>query len=82
MGNPRASMNIKGGIEGIARNLKEMLTGDFAIRFDIGLYNGQHKMDSALQIPNEPNFMFSGVEEQTMQQKQNDLFNPTNSSAN
>lgn len=81
-GKPTWIYEHQDGIEGIAKDLKEMLTADFAIRFDIGLYNGQHNMDTALHIPDEPKLMSPVTEEHTIKHRQQDLFIPTNSNAN
>ncbi|CAN1575343.1 AdoMet_MTases domain containing protein [Flavobacteriaceae bacterium] len=81
-GKPTWIYQHQDGIEGIAKDLKEMLTADFATRFDIGLYNGQHNLETRLHTLYEPKQMSSVSEEQTIQQKQQDLFTPTNSKAN
>jgi N12 class adenine-specific DNA methylase len=81
-GKPTWIYQHQDGIPGISKDLKEMLTADFATRFDIGLYNGQHNLETRLHTLDEPKQMSSVSEEQTIQQKQQDLFTPTNSKAN
>ncbi|MFV8326887.1 N-6 DNA methylase [Flavobacterium sp. ZS1P14] len=81
-GKPTWIYEHQDGIKGIARDLKEILTADFAIRFDIGLYNGQHNMDTTLHIPDEPKLMPTVAEEQTIKQRQQDSFTPKKSNVN
>ncbi|MEZ7497861.1 N-6 DNA methylase [Flavobacterium sp. Arc3] len=81
-GKPTWIYEHQDGIEGIAKDLKEMLTADFANRVDIGLYNGQHNTGTTLHIPDKPKLMSSVSEEQTIKQRQQDSFTSTNSNAN
>jgi N12 class adenine-specific DNA methylase len=81
-GKPSMIYEHQDGIEGIAKDLKEMLAADFATRFDIKLYNGQHNTDTALQIPYESKLRSGVAKEQTIQHEQQDLFTPTKSKAN
>ena len=80
-GKPTWIYEHQGGIEGIAKDLKEMLAADFATCFDIKLYNRQHNRHTVLQIPYESKLMSAVAEEQTIQHKQQDLFTPTNRKA-
>jgi N12 class adenine-specific DNA methylase len=81
-GKPTWIYEHQDGIEGIAKDIKEMLTADFANRLDIGLYNGQDNMETALHILDEPKLMPTMAEEQTIKQRQQDSFTPTNSNVN
>jgi N12 class adenine-specific DNA methylase len=77
-GKPTWIYEHQGGIEGIAKDLKEMFTEDIANRLDIGLYNGQYNNDTALHISDEPKLMSPVAEGQTIKHRQQNLFTPTN----
>jgi N12 class adenine-specific DNA methylase len=46
----------KDGVEGIAKDLKQMLSEDFRKHIDIGLYKGERNDSSVVQIPIKPTF--------------------------
>ena len=52
-GKPTQIYEHQGGVEGIAKDLKQMLMSDLSNRLNIGLYNGQHTTQKALHISKE-----------------------------
>jgi N12 class adenine-specific DNA methylase len=54
-GQPAFIYTHREGVEGIAKDLKQMLSEDFSNRLDTELYNGQHNAEPAIQIPVIPN---------------------------
>ena len=53
-GQPAIIYQHKDGVEGIAKDLKNMLLEDFSNRLDLGLYNGERTNNSVIQIPVTP----------------------------
>lgn len=53
-GQPAIIYQHKDGVEGIAKDLKNMLLEDFSNRLDLGLYNGERTNNSVIQIPLTP----------------------------
>ena len=53
-GQPALIYTHKGGVEGIAQDLKQMLTDDFGKHLNLNLYKGERNDEPALQIPVTP----------------------------
>ncbi|MBJ2126344.1 helicase-related protein [Flavobacterium sp. IB48] len=50
-GQPTLIYTHRAGVEGIAKDLKQMLSEDFSLHFDIGLYKGESKDKPIKQTP-------------------------------
>lgn len=53
-GKPALIFTHKGGVAGIANDLKQMLTGDFEKHLDLNLYKGERNDEPVIQIPITP----------------------------
>ncbi len=53
-GQPAIIYQHKDGVEGISKDLKNMLLEDFSSRLDMGLYNGERTNNSVIQIALTP----------------------------
>jgi hypothetical protein len=53
-GKPALIYTHKGGIDGIAKDLKQMLINDFAKHLNLNLYRGERNNEPIIQIPIEP----------------------------
>lgn len=53
-GQPALIYTHKDGVEGIAKDLKQMLSEDFGKHLNIGLYKGERNDEPIIQIPIEP----------------------------
>nr|WP_294894900.1 N-6 DNA methylase [uncultured Pedobacter sp.] len=53
-GKPAIIYTHKDGVEGIAKDLKQMLSEDFGKHLNLDLYKGKHNDEPVIQIPIEP----------------------------
>nr|WP_315240072.1 N-6 DNA methylase [uncultured Flavobacterium sp.] len=53
-GQPALIYTHKDGVEGIAKDLKQMLSEDFSNRLDVGLYKGERNDNPVIQISVDP----------------------------
>ncbi len=53
-GQPALIYTHKGGVEGIAKDLKQMLSEDFGEHLNLNLYKGERNDEPVIQIPIEP----------------------------
>ena len=53
-GKPALLYTHKGGVDGIAKDLKQMLSEDFGKHLHLGLSKGEHNNEPIIQIPIEP----------------------------
>lgn len=53
-GKPTIIYEHQGGVEGIAKDLKRMLAGDFSVHLDVKLYKGERNNEPVIQIPIDP----------------------------
>nr|WP_245985343.1 N-6 DNA methylase [Epilithonimonas hominis] len=75
-GQPALIYTHKGGVAGIAQDLKQMLTDDFGKLLNLGLYKGERNDEPIIQIPATPKVTPPIVEPITIQQKPQLVPNP------
>lgn len=68
-GQPALIYTRQGGVEGIANDLKEMLSEDFGKHLNLSLYKGERNDEPMIQIPIEPKVTPPVIEPVTIQQK-------------
>ena len=68
-GQPALVYKHKDGLEGIAKDLKQMLSEDFRKHLDLGLYKGERSEEPTRKIPTEITVAPSIVEPVNIQQK-------------
>jgi hypothetical protein len=68
-GQPALIYTHKDGAEGIAKDLKQMLTDDFGKHLNLNLYKGERNVEPVIQIPLEPKVKPPIVEPVIIQQK-------------
>jgi Helicase conserved C-terminal domain./SNF2 family N-terminal domain./N-6 DNA Methylase. len=68
-GQPAIIYTHRDGVEGIAKDLKRMLTEDFSVHLDVKLYKGERRNEPIIQIPVEPTVILPVVEPEIIQQK-------------
>lgn len=76
-GQPAFIYTHKDGVEGIARDLKQMLSEDFGKHLDIGLYKRERNEVPVVQIPITPKFALSNSEPVTITKATQELSAPT-----
>ena len=76
-GQPAFIYAHKDGVEGIARDLKQMLSEDFGKRLDIGLYKGERNEVPVVQISITPKVALSNSEPVTITKETQKLSAPT-----
>ena len=72
-GQPAFVYTHRDGVEGIAKDLKQMLSEDFGKHLDIGLYKGERNEVSVVQIPITPKVALSNSEPVTITKKTQEL---------
>ncbi|TDQ10202.1 N-6 DNA methylase [Pedobacter metabolipauper] len=75
-GQPAFIYTHKDGVEGIAKDLKQMLSEDFSNRLDVGLYKGERNDEPVIQIPVEPKVTSPVIEPVIIQSEINPLSVP------
>ncbi len=68
-GQPALVYTHKDGPQGIAKDLKQMLSEDFGLHLNFGLYKGERKEESIIQIPTATTATHAVVEPVSIQQK-------------
>ncbi|MBA4153718.1 N-6 DNA methylase [Flavobacterium sp.] len=68
-GQPALIYTHKDGVEGIAKDLKQMLTEDFGKFLNLRLYKGERKEETVIQIPIEPKVTPLVIEPEIVQPK-------------
>ncbi|KUG10586.1 MULTISPECIES: N-6 DNA methylase [Weeksellaceae] len=68
-GKPALIYTHKGGIDGIARDLKQMLSEDFGKHLNVGLYKGEQNDEPVIQIPLPPPVIPPVIEPVTIRQQ-------------
>lgn len=68
-GQPALIYTHKNGVDGIAKDLKQMLSEDFGKHLNLGLYKGERNDEPIIQIPIEPNITPPVIEPVTIRQK-------------
>ncbi|WP_313372615.1 N-6 DNA methylase [Sphingobacterium multivorum] len=68
-GQPALIYTHKGGVEGISKDLKQMLSEDFGKHLNLNLYKGERDDEPVIQIPVEPNVTPPVIEPVIIQQK-------------
>ncbi|WP_185229385.1 N-6 DNA methylase [Elizabethkingia meningoseptica] len=68
-GQPALIYTHKGGVEGIAKDLKQMLSEDFGKHLNLNLYKGERNDEPIIQIPIEPKVTPPVIEPVIIQQK-------------
>ena len=66
-GKPALIYTHKDGVEGIAKDLKQMLTDDFGKHLNLSLYKGERNDEPVIQIPIEPTVTPPVIEPVTIQ---------------
>ncbi|MBX9886978.1 MAG: N-6 DNA methylase [Flavobacteriaceae bacterium] len=75
-GQPTIIYTHKNGLEGIAKDLKQMLSDDFGLHFNFGLYKGESNAEPTAKIPTETTATPAVVEPVNIQQKPLSVPNP------
>lgn len=68
-GQPALIYTHKNGVDGIAKDLKQMLSEDFGKHLNLGLYKGERNDEPVIQITVEPNVTPPVTEPVTIRQK-------------
>ncbi|MDN4011393.1 N-6 DNA methylase [Chryseobacterium gambrini] len=68
-GQPALIYTHKGGVEGISKDLKQMLSEDFGRHLNLNLYKGERDDEPVIQIPVEPKVTPPVIEPVIIQQK-------------
>ena len=68
-GQPALIYTHKNGVDGIAKDLKQMLSEDFGKHLNLGLYKGKRNDEPIIQIPIEPKVIPPVIEPVTIRQK-------------
>ncbi|MGJ1415182.1 N-6 DNA methylase [Sphingobacterium multivorum] len=68
-GQPALIYTHKSGVEGIAKDLKQMLSADFGKYLNLNLYKGERNDEPVIQIPIEPKVTAPVIEPVSIQQK-------------
>lgn len=68
-GKPALIYTHKGGVEGIAKDLKQMLSEDFGKHLNLGLYKGERNDELVIQTPITPRVIPPVIEPVSIQQK-------------
>lgn len=69
-GQPALIYTHKGGVQDIAKTLKQMLSDDFGKHLDLGLYNGERNDKPVMQTPIQPTGSVPVVASESVQQEQ------------
>ena len=68
-GQPALIYTHKNGVDGIAKDLKQMLSEDFGKHLNLGLYKGERNDEPIIQIPVEPKVIPPVIDPVTIRQK-------------
>jgi len=68
-GQPALIYTHKGGVDGIAKDLKQMLSEDFGKHLNVGLYKGEQNDEPVIQIPVPPPVTPPVIEPVTIRQQ-------------
>ena len=75
-GQPALIYTHKDGVEGIAKDLKQMLSEDFGKHLNLNLYKGERNDEPAIQIPIEPKVTPQVIDPVIIQQKPQPVSTP------
>ena len=75
-GQPALIYTHKGGVEGISKDLKQMLSKDFGRHLNLNLYKGERNDEPLLQIPVTPNIIPPVIEPVNIQPEPQPLSAP------
>jgi hypothetical protein len=70
-GQPALIYTHKDGVEGIAKDLKQMLSEDFGKHLNLNLYKGERNDEPVIQIPIEPKVTPPVIDPVIIQQNRN-----------
>lgn len=75
-GQPALVYTHKGGVEGISKDIKQMLFEDFGKHLNLNLYKGERDDEPVIQIPVEPKVTPPVIEPISIQQKPQPISTP------